>query len=211
MEQDMVNTRYLAGHEHVSGIMPGGLDYEHSMLVYLSCTIRKGPTDMRAPDFFCGEEEVKRLLAPVTSSHVTLLDPAKSGCRRNDMYANYGCDLYMISISNIVVVDARTEKGVGVGAELMYARELGIPVVAVCPPESNYRRSLVEDVCGENLRDWVHPFIYSLSSIIVDDFDAAGNVLEAIAGGHFSLPAAADPNSAVSHYLRAREEWAREE
>jgi hypothetical protein len=205
-----MDARYLPEHESALGVMPRGLDDEHGMLVYLSCTIQKGPTDMRAPDFFCGEEEIKRLLAPVTSSPVTLLDPAKSGCRRNDIYANYGCDLYMISISNVVVVDARTEKGVGVGAELMYARERGIPVVAVCPPETNYRRSLVEDVCGEDLRAWVHPFIYSLSSIIVDDFDAAGSVLEAIASGRLSLPPVADPDKAVSHYLRAREQWARE-
>jgi hypothetical protein len=165
---------------------------------------------MRAPEFFCGAEEIKRLLAPVTSAFVTLLDPAKSGCRRNDIYANYGCDLHMIGISDVVVVDARTEKGVGVGAELMYARECGKPVIAICPPESNYRRSLVEDVCGEDLRNWVHPFIYGLSSMIVDDFDAAGNTLEAVASGRLSLPAVPDPDRAISHYLRAREVWARE-
>lgn len=196
--------------ESTFGILPSSLNDKRNLLVYLSCTIRKGPTDMRSPDFFCGEEELKRLLAPVTSADVTLLDPAKSGCRRNDIYANYGCDLYMIGISNIVVVDARMEKGVGVGAELMYARQCGIPVIAVCPPESNYRRTLLRDVCGEDLRNWVHPFIYNLSSIIVDDFDSAGNAIEAFASGQLVLPAAACPDDAISHYLRVRENWARD-
>lgn len=203
-----MDTRHTLG--PAVGVMPGGPDGVRDLLVYLSCTIRKGPTDTREPEFFCGEEEIKRLLTPVTSASVTLLDPAKSGCRRNDIYANYGCDLHMIEISNVVVVDARKEKGVGVGAELMYACNCGKPVIAICPPESNYRRSLVEDVCGEDLRNWIHPFIQSLSSIVVDDFDAAGNTLEAMVSGQLRLRPVPDPHNAVSHYLRAREVWARE-
>lgn len=204
-----MDSSHLSGRKSVIGVTPSVPNDKRGILVYLSCTIRKGPTDTRGPEFFCGEEEIKRLLEPVVSSPVTLLDPAKTECRRNDIFANYGCDLHMISISNVVVVDARAEKGVGVGAELMYARERGVPVIAVCPPESNYRRSLVEDVCGEDLSDWIHPFIYGLSSVIVDDFDAAGEVLEAIASGRISLPRVVDPNEAVSHYLRSREVWIR--
>ena len=91
-----------------------------------------------------------------------LLNPAKSNIRRNDYRANYGCDLFLVRKSDVVLVDLRTEKGIGIGAELMFARYEEIPVVGWSPKNSQYRRDKVENVFGEDLVNWVHPFAFGL-------------------------------------------------
>lgn len=179
------------------------------LFVYVSCSIKKGPLDDRCADFFFDDVHEKQITGPVASADLTLLNPAKSHCRRNDFYANYGCDLHMIEISDVMIVDAREEKGIGTGAELMYAHQRGMPTISVCPPESNYRRSFVANVCGEDLYDWVHPFVFGLSSLIVEDFEAAGEALEMFATGRLSLKVGRSPRAAIEHYLRQREAWTR--
>jgi hypothetical protein len=68
----------------------------------------------------------------------------------------------LVSISSIVVVDLRRSKGIGVGAELMYANLHGIPVIGWLPSDSEYKRDIVKNINGEDLVDWVHPFAYGL-------------------------------------------------
>lgn len=179
------------------------------LFVYVSCSIKKGPLDDRGPGFFFSDEHEKQITESVVSADLTLLNPAKSYCHRNDYYANYGCDLHMIRISDLMIVDARAEKGLGTGAELMYAHQHGIPTIAVCPSESNYRRSFVSDVCGEDLYDWIHPFVFGLSSLIVEDFEAAGEALEMFATGRLTLEDGRTPGDAIEYYLRQREAWSR--
>ena len=93
---------------------------------------------------------------------VELLNPAKTPIRRNSFYLNYGCDLYLVSVSNVVVADLRRSKGIGVGAELMYANLHGIPVIGWLPSNSEYKKDLIKNINGEDLIDWVHPFAYGL-------------------------------------------------
>lgn len=68
---------------------------------------------------------------------------------------------------------AELKRGIGVGREMVIAKYYSIPVVSLCPQETDYRKSYVEDLCGENVKDWVHPFIIGLSDFIADDINAA--------------------------------------
>jgi hypothetical protein len=171
------------------------------MFVYLCGSIRKGSSDDRDPGNFWGDDEEKALLAPVRSAEVVTLNPARTDLRRNDYYANFGCDLHLVTKSDVVVVDARTEKGVGVGAEMMFARERNIPVITVAPPNTNYRRDFVPDVFGEDLRDWIHPFIFGLSTRIVDGFEDAGHLLEQLATGQWRPVLSPSTHKAIDYYL----------
>lgn len=141
--------------------------------IYLSGSIRKGSTDSRSDDHFWSERDEQFIREHAGVPQVELLNPAKTRIRRSDFALNFGCDLYLVSISDIVLVDARREKGIGVGAEMMFAADCGIPIIAWAPPDSHYRRSFVPNVFGEDLHDWTHPFIFGLSDRVVDDLGQA--------------------------------------
>ena len=68
--------------------------------------------------------------------------------------------------SNVVFVDVRQRRGLGVGAEMMWAKMNRIPVVTLCPLESHYQKTQVH-LLGVPLNNWIHPFVDSLSDKIV--------------------------------------------
>lgn len=145
--------------------------------IYLSGSIKKGRIDTRDEGAFWTEEHeciIKNLLG----RHVELLNPAKSPISRNDYFVNYGCDLYLIDVSDVILADLREERGIGVGAELMYAQQIGKPVITWLPLNSTYRREFVADVFGEDLHDWIYPFAYSLSDHIVDNLHDACELIK---------------------------------
>lgn len=141
------------------------------MKIYLSGSVKKGSSDNRpSHSFWTPEDEmtIRNLISP----DVVLMNPSKTSIRRTDYFANYGCDLLLVEQADVVLADLRTEKGIGVGAELMYASSIGTPVVSWLPPNSYYRRDLT-DVLGEDLKGWIHPFAYSLSDVISDTLEDA--------------------------------------
>jgi hypothetical protein len=71
------------------------------------------------------------------------------------------------------LADLRIEKGIGVGAELMYARIVGKPVIGWVPTNSYYKRDRIDDLFGEDVINWIHPFAYGLCDLIVEDLEEA--------------------------------------
>ena len=159
---------------------------EQPLRIYLSGSIRKGNTDPRPDHHFWSEADEQFVTANAGVPEVELLNPAKTKLRRSDFGLNFGCDLFLVSISNIVLVDARKEKGIGVGAEMMFAAQNGIPVITWAPPESHYRRRFVPNVFGEDLHDWTHPFVFGLSDHVVDDLLAAMELVRAHTRGELT-------------------------
>jgi len=176
------------------------------LFVYLSGSIKKGNADDRGDESFWNEDEERRIISGMTEIQVQTLNPAKSEIRRSDYLANFGCDLYLVSISDAVLVDARTRKGIGIGAEMMFARFEGIPVITICPPNSNYRRDFLPGVFGEDLSDWIHPFVAGLSDYIVNDVDEAIDLLNELwSSGRLVRRPSPDVYEAIAYYHRERE------
>lgn len=151
--------------------------------IYLSGSIRKGSTDPRPSDHFWSPENEDFIRNNAGAQEVELLNPAKTQIRRTDYALNFGCDLYLVSISDIVLVDARHSKGIGVGAEMMFAADRHIPIITWAPSNGHYRRTFLPDVYGEDLHDWMHPFIFGLSDRVVDDLPAAMEAVRAHVDG----------------------------
>lgn len=166
--------------------------------IYLSGSIRKGAGDPRSPDHFWTRENEEFIRANA-GGPVELLNPAKTDIRRQDFALNFGCDLYLVSISDVVLVDARREKGIGVGAEMMFAVQRGIPVITWAPPDTHYRRSRVPDLFGEDLHDWTHPFIFGLSDHIVSDLAEAMALIRSKAINN-SVPRRVQVSSLIQRY-----------
>lgn len=132
-----------------------------SINIYMCGSIKKGDDDVRGDDYFWSEQE-QLILQEIVGSSSMLLNPAYSPISRADPLTNFGCDVFLVAASQAVVVDLRRAKGIGVGAEMMLARQMGIPVVGWLPSSSPYRKAVVTNVFGEDLRDWVHPFVAAL-------------------------------------------------
>lgn len=173
-----------------------------ALLVYLSGNVRKGSEDTRPADAFWSEEDEQRIVAGVRSGDVVLLNPARSRVDRADHRANFGCDLHLVRTSDAVLVDARGERGIGVGAEMMFARYVGTPVISVCPPNTFYRRDLIRDVGGEDLHDWTHPFLAGLSDEVVADVDDAAACLDSLIRDGYPRRAEVGVEAAVAYYHR---------
>jgi hypothetical protein len=184
----------------------GASDAVNRFTIYLSGSIRKGDDDTRDPSNFWTDKEISELAAPLQSHDVLLVNPATAGICRNDFWANFGGDLFLVANSDVVVVDARTEKGVGVGGEMMFAHSRGVPIITVVPPNTNYRRDFVQNVCGEDLYDWVHPFVYGLSNALVSTFEEAGQLISQVING-FELPKHHSIEEAMSHYRTVSRTW----
>jgi hypothetical protein len=165
--------RMLHAMDCVSPSVP--LEERHCLEVriYLAGSVPKGASDRRGSDEFWSEEDERFILEGVEASQVKTLNPNASGISRADFYANFGCDLALVDSSDIVFVDGRAKRGIGVGAEMMFAAMRGIHVVAICPRETVYRRR-IDDLFGEDLTEWIHPFVVGLADHV------AGNVAEAV-------------------------------
>jgi hypothetical protein len=141
--------------------------------VYLAGSVPKGADDPRPTDDYWSEDDERKVQRGICSAAVETLNPNKSGVSRADFYANFGCDLYLVDSSDVVFVDARHQRGIGVGAEMMFAQMRGRRVVVICPENSFYRRRDVRDMFGEDLDEWIHPFVMGLADYIANDVEEA--------------------------------------
>lgn len=99
------------------------------------------------------------------SASVEVCDPAETAVPEADFPGRYDYCISQIESVDALVVDATCRLGVGVGAEMMLAMKLGIPVYTICPSSSHYiRRSSAAN-------KWIHPFIYGMSTKLFDSLE----------------------------------------
>ena len=90
----------------------------------------------------------------------------------------------------------------------MYASFAKRPVIGWIPPNSYYRRDKVEDVFGEDLFDWTHPFAFGLCDIIADSLDQACNHINLMClGEEFSKTTMKSPEKAIEAFKYAYREF----
>ncbi len=136
--------------------------------IYLAGKIHKGH-EISDEAYWTDEDiaEIEKCLAP---AHVTLLNPAIRTDDLNDEKSVFGRDMVQVYSSDVVFVDARDRRGLGVGAEMMWARFHRIPVVTLAPPESHYNRSEA-NLLGVPVTNYIHPFVEGLSDAVVADIE----------------------------------------
>lgn len=141
--------------------------------IYLCGSIKKGSSDNEKKHYWGEKEELEIINSFGGQFEIILLNPATIGIKRNDSYSNFGADVFLVKNSDFIFVDARNKRGIGVGCEMIIAKYYGIPVVTLCPNETDYKKSFVEDLCGENVSNWIHPFVAGPSDFICDDIPSA--------------------------------------
>ncbi len=78
--------------------------------------------------------------------------------------------MLQVFCSRLFFVDARDRRGLGVGAEMMWAKLHRIPIVTWAPKNSHYHKTHTR-LLDVPVKNWVHPFIESLSDALVENLE----------------------------------------
>ncbi|MCB1067805.1 MAG: hypothetical protein KDK56_06430 [Simkania sp.] len=147
--------------------------------IYFAGSIQK---DHEQNDSYWTEEDFASLRTLLDPHYVHILNPAERTDDLSDEFAVFGRDMTQIYLADLLFVDARHRRGLGVGAEMMWAKVLGKPVVALAPKESHYRKAIAS-LLGQPIDDYIHPFVESLSDCIADSLEeGAAWILEFASG-----------------------------
>lgn len=137
------------------------------LTIFLSGSVNKGEADLRSTEHFWSPEQERLLRESLSGVVLNILNPNTVSVPKYLMKERFEADINMLKQSDVVLVDARTKKGLGVGAEMVIARQHGIPILTFCPTESEYRGSTTDET-GQ-IRQWVHPFIFTLSDEVFEN------------------------------------------
>lgn len=137
-----------------------------SIALYLAGNIQKGH-EQESQIFWTNEDReiLQKGLAP---NQVVFLNPALRADDLSDQKGAFGRDMTQVFCANVVFVDARERRGLGVGAEMMWAKMHHLPVLTLAPKNSHYHQEELS-VLGVTIKPWIHPFVESLSDAVVED------------------------------------------
>lgn len=171
---------------------------ETILYIYLAGTIKKSQDEKELEWTEADMLELKRLLAPL---QVAFLNPATRSDDLGDQKSVFGRDLFQVYSSHLILVDAREKRGLGVGAEMMFAKMNRIPVVAWLPQESHYHRQKIH-LLGQHVKDWIHPFVYNLSDYLAPSLEKAADWIQNILlKGNAKIKGPEVAQQAIQHYL----------
>lgn len=139
---------------------------ENHLCIYLAGTIKKGKEDEH--ELAWTQQDMDILRQQLPSVRLTFLNPATRSDDLSDQKSVFGRDMFQVYSSHLVLVDARGRRGLGVGAEMMFAKMNAIPVIAWVPEESFYHRKQIYFL-GQHVNSWIHPFVFSLSDCLAPD------------------------------------------
>lgn len=139
---------------------------ETKISIYLAGSIKK--EHEKANESFWTDYDMAFLTKELPEFKLSFLNPASRLDDLSDQQSVFGRDMTQVFCSDIVFVDARDRRGLGVGAEMMWAKFHKIPIITLAPKGSHYNKSKTTllDIPVEN---WIHPFVESLSDAIVEN------------------------------------------
>lgn len=147
-----------------------------NLKIYLSGSIKKGDKDESKKSYWTDSDIsiLQRILCP--KYDLTILNPAVRSDDLSDYKSTLGRDLLQVYISDLIIVDARDKKGIGIGSEMTFAKVNAIPVISVSPQDSQYNRINFEYL-GQRMDRWIHPFIGGLSDYLVESVEEAATLI----------------------------------
>lgn len=148
--------------------------------IYLAGSIKKGHENPN--ETFWTEEDKQAIIRSLPSFHVSFLNPAFRNDNLSDQKSVFGRDMLQVFCSDVVFADVRDRRGLGVGAEMMWAKVHNIPVLAWAPKESHYHKSKAT-ILDVEVKNFVHPFVESLSDMIVETLEEGASWLHAYFSG----------------------------
>ncbi len=144
--------------------------------IYLAGSIKK--QHEKADESFWTEEHLIFMQDKLPEFEISFLNPAFRADDLTDQLSVFGRDMTQVYCSDLVFVDARDRRGLGVGAEMMWAKFHKIPLLVWAPKDTHYHRSETT-VLDVTVKDFIHPFVQSLADGIVEDLKDATKWIKA--------------------------------
>lgn len=171
---------------------------EKKLYIYLAGTIKKSPEDKELEWTQNEMLFLRRYLDPI---QITFLNPATRSDDLADQKSVFGRDLFQVYSSHLVLVDAREKRGLGVGAEMMFAKMNRIPVITWLPEDTHYHRQTIH-LLGQHVESWIHPFIFNLSDYLAPSLEKAADWIQQILmKGKVNIKGPEVTQEAIHHYL----------
>ncbi len=170
--------------------------------IYLAGTIKKGHE--KSDESYWTDEDMNVLEKNLQGYEVSFLNPAFRTDDLSDQFSVFGRDMLQVFSSNIVFVDARDRRGLGVGAEMMWAKVNQIPVVTWAPKNSHYHKDQTT-ILGVPVADFIHPFVESLSDKVVGNLtDGAQWIHSVISNAAVDIKGIQFIGLAMEHYKESQ-------
>lgn len=145
-----------------------------SISIYLAGSIKKGHESPN--ESFWTEDDILCLKNQLHTYNVAFLNPAFRSDDLSDQFSVFGRDMTQVFSSTVVLADVRDRRGLGVGAEMMWAKMNSIPVISWAPRNSHYNKDLTT-ILGVPVENFVHPFVENLSDKIVANLEEAAHYI----------------------------------
>src|SRR5579872_2699636 len=99
-----------------------------TIAIYLAGSIQKGH---ETNDLYWTRSDLETIEEALSDYNVKFLNPALRSDDLSDQQSVFGRDMLQVYCSDVVFVDARDRRGIGVGAEMMWAKMNQIPVLTL--------------------------------------------------------------------------------
>lgn len=146
------------------------------LTIYLAGDIPKG--DEEGKDFKNWRLIYQEVLAKIFDG-AKFIDPWRPDKDENDPVAVFGEDCKHIKEADLIVIKAEEKVGAGTAMEFVIAKYFKKPVVTVIPKDTHHRRSNIV-FGGQLVKDWVHPFIFSMSDYVVERVEEIAEIKDQI-------------------------------
>jgi hypothetical protein len=84
----------------------------------------------------------------------------------------FGHDANLIKTSDVIIINAENKLGAGTSQEMVIAKYFSKPVITILPKNTHHRRSNIV-FNGTTIADWIHPFLFHTSDLIVENIGEA--------------------------------------
>ena len=167
--------------------------------IYFAGSIQKGHETNNS---YWTEEDFNVLRERLSPLELVVLNPAERTDDLTDQHSVFGRDMTQVFLSDLVFFDARHRRGLGVGAEMMWAKTGGKPVLTWAPLETHYHKTNTT-LLGKAVPYFVHPFVENLSDQVVSSLEEGASwILKFLEGNVGSIKDLGSIKEAMQYYLR---------
>ncbi len=170
--------------------------------IYLAGSIKKGHE--KSNESYWSDADLQCIRQNLSDFEVFFLNPAFRTDDLSDQRSVFGRDMTQVFSSDFVFVDARDRRGLGVGAEMMWAKINNIPVITWAPKGSHYHKAHTT-VLDVPVTNFIHPFVESLSDKIVENLiDGARWIQEMVSNPSVEIRGVEHINSLMEYYQKTQ-------
>jgi hypothetical protein len=140
--------------------------------IYLAGKIQK--KHECANEFYWSKDDLAEITSSLAPYEVNFLNPAERADDLSVQKSVFGRDMLQVLSADFVFVDARDRRGLGVGAEMMWAKANKIPLISLAPLNTHYHHEQTS-LLGVTVNGWIHPFVENLSDYLAQTISAGAN------------------------------------